>query len=608
MATADSEFDAAFVSLVTSLTEAKSSEASTTISSLEQQLDGPKGIVQYLLPRLWLSAAAAADDDDGSQSVQGDAALSILSHLVETRPSDYMSLTASAVRHDIEQHFVTRSTTSDDDADAPSNTHNISDALILALAKLLIGPNSDNQVGIASNASASLLALSRWDSSGSVSSVNHYHHKLSYRVLSTIDTLLYHLQDQSPEKQRESSPSQMRIANLMVDICLLGGDEMACALSSGIMDKLLHIALDFPNEDPLLQVSALDQLERLTTVHVRVHDNYNHHAQYPVSNERAEFLLANDVLRRGLLILVGCPGGDLTTDPIPGSDEEWLEADPINGGAALRLLTEICRVGVSSSESISDATRNKFQLLLSSFQKALHNFHPQGELERLSYIYAVSSLVGSCAMVVSSSSSSAGDVVNTVLDDHALLHEWLSLHSRVSQPKLKSTVLCSLSQVMEPSMWKDEFIGGTNNTAVARPTDSIVLQLYQTFGQANNERDSTELILASAKSPFVEERLGAYNILRALVMRGVGVRLLLLYNDGSDDGSGSTFLDWLLRHELESTSEGKKAKYQICHSMLSANDNMLGGLIPVRALCQLEEWKRTGPNFMATTTWEMATE
>eukprot|EP01083_Nonionella_stella_P259317 885560_1 len=272
---------------------------------------------------------------------------------------------------------------------------------------------------------------------------------------------------------------------------------------------------------------------------------------------------------------------------------------------SIRLLTEICRMGVASYTSVSEATRNKFQLLLSSFQKALHSFHPHGELERLSFIHAVSSLVASCAMLASSTSSATG-FANTILSDTTLLHEWLSLHSRVSQPKLKATVLCSLSQVMEPAMWKDDDNLGSKNAA--RPDDNIVLQLYQAFSRANNERDSTELILTSAKSPFVEERLGAYSILRALVMRGVCVRLLLLYDDGTGTGRESSFLEWLLNQQLESTSEGKKAKYEIVESMLSQNSNIIGGLLPARALRQLEEWRRSGPNFMTTVSWELATE
>jgi hypothetical protein len=46
------------------------------------------------------------------------------------------------------------------------------------------------------------------------------------------------------------------------------------------MDMLLHLALYSTNDDPLLQMSALDQLERL--------------ACQPMKRMKAEFLLGND--------------------------------------------------------------------------------------------------------------------------------------------------------------------------------------------------------------------------------------------------------------------------------------------------------------------------
>ena len=108
----------------------------------------------------------------------------------------------------------------------------------------------------------------------------------------------------------------------------------------------------------------------------------------------------------------------------------------------------------------------------------------------------------------------------------------------------------------------------------------------------------------------MEERLGAYDMIRALVMRGVGVRLLLLYDDGiGNNGSGcGSFLEWLLNQDLECTIEGKKAKYEIVHSMLTCNVEIISGLLPPTALRQLETWNRSGPSFMTTVPWDLATE
>jgi hypothetical protein len=547
-----------FAALTTSSADDASNNAASIRASLQEKLGGPVGVVAFLLQRLWMIPM--------NDKLDGNGALTILSYLVESHPLEYMAITASSVRKVIERDFVFTG--------IMDENKTVSDALLLALAKLLVGPNSEDQVGIATDAHAALLALCRWDNG------HEYHCSIAKRVLSTIDMVWSQLQLLVGGKQ--SSTSIMRIVTLMIDICLLGGEEITLALSNGIMDKLLHMALDHPNDDPLLQFAALDQLERLT-------------ASVNVNAARADFLLGHDIIRRGLLCMVGSPG-DLSND-VNTEDGVWGEMDAINGVAAIRLLSEICRVGVMSSTAVNEG-RNKFQLLLRNFQRALHNFIPNGEVERLAYIHAVSSLVGSCAVV-----TTASDVTSTILNDTTLLHEWLSL--RVSQPKLKSAVLCSLSQVMEPSLWQ-ESSSLSQASITSRPGDNIVLQLCQALSQANYDRDSTELILTSAKSPFIEERLGAYDILKALVMRSVGLRLLLLYDDGT--GNSSSYLDWLLNQDLEHTVEGKKAKYQIAESMISCNRDVIGGLLPTKELRQLEEWIRRGPNFVTTATWEMATE
>lgn len=562
---------------------------------LESKLDGAAGVIQALLPRVWQPTTPVQTPPSTTPAIQGDHALAIIIHCVEANPTAYMALTSNAVRRDVEKRFATKK--SDDNENAADLQ--VTDALILALAKLLVGPNSETQVGIATNAQAALLTLCIWDHD-----VNIGKKFVAKRVLSTLETLWTHLQQQ---KKRELSAAQMRIAALMVNICVLGDKEMHFALSNEdgntecIMDKLLNLALQHPNDDPLLQMSALDQLELLTA--------------QPMHLKRAIFLLGNDLLRRGLMCLVGSEGS-LTQDA--KLDDKWGEMDPINGAASLRVLTEICRVGVSStSMAIGEDTMSKFHELLQSFQRALHNFQPQGELERLSFIHAVSSLFASCSIVASSTNPSSALAMTTdILQDTNLLHEWLSLHSRVAQPKLKSAVLCSMAQVMEPTLWRGEqdkirSISIDTSNSDVRPNDAIVIQLFHAFSTANNREDSTELLLTSAKSPFVEVRLGAYSVLQALVMRGVCIRLLLLYNDGTSSGSGtcqSSFLEWLLRKENESTSEGKQAKYQIVDALLSCNAGIIRGLIPEKALRELEVWKEKGPHYAKTIPWDMATE
>lgn len=534
--------------------------SSSDVSLLESKLGGLDGVVKFMLPKLWLPP------NDGSNN--NNIALLILVHLVETYPNKYMSLVSSAIRGDVEQKFNTDGM----DIDTPGNEqpYVVSDALLLALAKLLVAPNSDTQTGIATDAHAALLQLCRWDN------FNYHKSNTSQTLFHHLDTIWNYLLEQQKDKLRESSTAQMRIAAIMIDACLLGGKEMSLALSENLMDKLLHIALDYPNEDPLLQMTALDQLERLTI----------QNKDYPITRERAEFLLGNDNLHQGLLYLVGSP------NPNESSSSD-IEFDQINGWAALRLLTEISRVGISSSNSIAEVTRHQFLSLLGCFHNALNELVPRGEGERLTYIYAVSSLVASCA-----TSKTNEEMSKVILQDTALLNEWLSLLSRSSQPKLKSAVLSSLSQVIEPGMWREE-----GEEEISRPSDYIALTLYHAFGEANDQKDPTECLLLSAKSPFVEERLGALNVFRAMVTRPSCVRMLLMYK-GADD---STFVDWLLNQDNESTNEGRQAKYHIVESLLSG-DNNIEGLIPAPAFRELKLWKSRGPAHITTIPWDLATE
>jgi hypothetical protein len=473
-----------------------------------------------------------------------------------------MSLAASAVRRSVEKKFDTAKMDT-------GEQYEVCDDLLLALSKLLVAPNSDTQIGIATDAHAALLSLCRWD--------NHAYHKIlvCQNLFKHLATLWHHLQQQ---RKRESSTAQMRIAALMIDVCLLGGKEMTLALSNDqLMNKLLYIALDRPNEDPLLQMAAFDQIERLAI----------HSKDYPMTSERADFLLGNGDLHQGLLYMVGSPSDALSSD---------IEFDPVNGWAAVRVLTEISRLGMSSSISIAESTQQKFHSLLGSFQRALHELKPQGESERLMYIYAVSSLVASSAV------SNNEEMSKFILEDTKLLNGWLSLLSRSSQSKLKSAVLSSLSQVMEPGMWQEE------EAVTSRPSDYIALTLYHAFGEANNQKDPTECLLVSAKSPFVEERLGAYNVFRAMVMRGTCARLLLLHRESGVDCNGtSIFLKWLLNHDNESTSEGRQAKYSIAESLLSGVNN-IDGLIPNSTIREMQLWMKRGPAHTQTLPWDMATE
>jgi hypothetical protein len=549
-------------------------DSKKSINLLESKLNGPAGVVQALLERVWLETSTSPPSVDSPTPVQGDHAVTVLSYLVEKYSTSYMSITSQLVRQDVERRFSSSAMDTDDAID-------VSEALLAALTKLLIAPSSDDQTRIATDVNAALLCLCKYD---------HYKYnkgRVAQRLLAALHMMWRNIQQNA---SRELSSGQIRIASLVIDIALLGDEEFSYAiLDEGggcILDMLMHLALDMPNDDPLLQMSAIDQLERLSAE--------------PAHKTRLEFLLGNDLLRDGLLYLVG------------GNEDKM---DAVNGPAALRLITEICRVGVSSSPtlSIDESVLAKFQLLLKGFHEALRQFHPQGEMERLSFIHAVSSLFASCSVMACSPSSettkSTSELTSFILQDRTLLHDWLSLHTRVAQPKLKSAVLCSIAQVLEPSSWNDESSNAQQTSSDAqtntRPNDAIALQLYQAFSDANGSRDATDLLLASAKSPFVEERLGAYCLFKALVMRGAMLQLLLLHKDESGDIS---VLVWLLNHQNESTTEGRLAKYQIVNTMMSRSGTLIRGLIPDKMARELQLWIEKGPAYTKSIPWEMATE
>ena len=106
----------ALLTLFSSLSEAKtsssgiaSSDADAAIRALHEKLDGPSGVVRYLLPRMWMPTVADHGRPHDSGAMWGDDALSILSLLVECRPAEYMAIAASAVRRDIERDRCFRS-------------------------------------------------------------------------------------------------------------------------------------------------------------------------------------------------------------------------------------------------------------------------------------------------------------------------------------------------------------------------------------------------------------------------------------------------------------------------------------------------------------------
>ena len=116
------------------------------------------------------------------------------------------------------------------------------------------------------------------------------------------------------------------------------------------------------------------------------------------------------------------------------------------------------------------------------------------------------------------------------------------------------------------------------------------------------------LSLPLRKSGWVHRHI----ILQVLVMHGVCLRLLFLCDDGTVDSRETSFLEWILNQELESTSKGKKSKYQIVDAMLAYNGDIIyynwwiAYIKGTESVGRVEMWWY--PNCMPIVQWEMAIE
>ena len=333
----------------------------------------------------------------------------------------------------------------------------------------------------------------------------------------------------------------VRCASAVVDVACLGDAEMQSAIESGSMDLLVDM---MDSSDPLLQMSIMDLIEKLATT-------------LPMSGTRAKWLFSQSILHP-LLQMAGAT----------------QDADPILGGPALRVLSSLCQLAHRDA-TLFGLGGNE---LLTGFHHALRNFNGSGELERLALVDAISSFA-----------SASPDALEVVLDDSEIRESWLSLN--VAQPKLKSAILMSVALVICPVPEKD---ANGDSVPVVVPSSALAMRLYSSLGFVNG-RDATTIVLSLAKSPLVEERLGAYALLEAVAKQGTGAQVLL-----SHEG----FFDFLVNREIESTKEGKEAKYAVVQAIANSSAR---GLLADNIVKRLDEIIKQGPYYVKTVPWEVMT-
>jgi hypothetical protein len=353
------------------------------------------------------------------------------------------------------------------------------------------------------------------------------------------------------DKNRNST-MVVRCAQMVTDIAKLDDPFMKAAIDTSAMELFRSALVLHSKDDPLLQISLLDILEQFVKVK-------------PIHMERARWLFQDSVLQP----VLEWAGGGTEQDASP---------DPILGGSALRVLAALCPLAHPHPELYRDTVR--------SFHRALHNFcndteHNPTEIDRLALIDAISSFA-----------SSTATALEIVLDDPITAKAWLSL--AVAQPKLKSAVLMSVALVFHPAENEMEVDNGTT-TNDRNSLQSSWMKLYTALGFHNHGIDTTELLLQLARSPLPETRLSVYALMEAVAKYlNTGGQVLLMNGD---------FYPFLMNRDLESTFEGRQAKYQVVQAIVQSSAK---GLLAEEIVRAMETYISQGPHYVKKVGWEVA--
>jgi hypothetical protein len=359
--------------------------------------------------------------------------------------------------------------------------------------------------------------------------------------------------------KNRTSTMVVRCAQMVTDIAKLDDPFMKAAIETSAMDLVLSYVVIQSKDDPLLQISLLDIMEQFVKFK-------------PMHMERARWLFQDALLQP---VLKWAGGG--------GTDEEGASPDPVLGGTALRVLAALCQFAHQHPELYGDTVR--------SFHRALHNFCSSSEsnpteIDRLALIDAISSFASSTSIAL-----------ELVLNDPIMAKAWLSL--AVAQPKLKSAVLMSVTLVFHPEEHAMEVDSSTNSATSTNDRNNSMqsswMKLYTALGFHNRGIDTTELLLQIARSPLPETRLSVYALMEAVAKYlTTGGQVLLINGD---------FYPFLMNRDLESTFEGRQAKYQVVQAIVQSSAK---GLLAEEIVRALETYVAQGPHYVKQVGWEVA--
>jgi hypothetical protein len=340
--------------------------------------------------------------------------------------------------------------------------------------------------------------------------------------------------------KREATTICVTCASAIVQIVSLKDAFVTAGIACGALNAIQTMLCD--DSDPLLQMTVLDLIQQLACVQ-------------PMHPARASWLFSEGILTPLLKIAGG------TEQP----------SDLILGGAALRVVASLCKLAHRQSDSMS-------RTALNGFHRALHCFESTGELDRLALIDAISSFA-----------SASPDALQLVLDDPVTRNAWLSLS--VAQPKLKSAIVYSVSLALDPP---PEVDANGDSIPVKFLSNEDAMMLFSMLGKSNNQ-DPAKLVIALAKSPLPEVRLGAYALLRAVAKLETGGQLLF-----TEPG----FFEFLMNRDNERILEGKEAKFAVVEAVVNSP---VKGLLAQDIVRQLERYLQQGPQYIKAMTWELAT-
>jgi len=504
------------------------------------------------------------------------------------------------------------SSTSDDDTE-------VSDSALDAIVGQLQSPSGE----VATHTTQALLALCKYGGARGGSAARTTIGKRIILALTSSwnTTITSSSSSEEPISNHHYSTVTVRYASLLVSILTtssgtVGADDEEDLLQVAIQQSSLDLLLldVVSSDDPLLQMSILDQIERFATKGLA-----------KMGALRREWLTSSKVVRPLLRLAGGGDGDDDDDGQVEGAggsmDDDGGDSamdsampHPILGGSALRILSSICKIipthdpiTTPSSWSSSSSSSAAERVLLTGFHRALRTFarYANGEVERIALVDAISSFASVSEYALTSVLEEEEEEKRMGFGEEeegvVLRERWLDIGS-MPQSKLKALVLCSIARVMDPSSLEEADSNGEDGDGRQRyyvPSSKTSLQLFQCFGQVNTNGNTSpeQLLLNFSKSPFVEVRLGAYELMRAFVSKVKTGATILLSQEG--------FLEFLLSGEGESVKEGKEARFAIVQAVLNSGTRQL---LAENIVKDLERVVSEGPYYVKSVNWQLATE